>query len=164
MSINNNSFSTSSNIRFGSKALENMWWNAQTFSLPSISLEPPRHNTRAGAMVNLASDTVTFGDLSIEVILDKEWKVYDAIYQHFVQGLNVEHADFEKEDSFDIWLDFYNGAGEAVKRFWFYKCRITEFGGIDVSTTDPEDEHNTFNISFVFDYMDNASLTFQSQD
>ena len=164
MSVNNNSYSTISNIRFGSACLDKLWWNAQTFSVPGISLEPPKHNSRSGGLVNLASDTVHYDDLEIEVILDKEWKTYDSVYAHFVEGLNVETSKFLKEDSFDIWVEFIDGEGVVQKKFWFYKCRLTTIGSIEVSTTDAEDTLNNFNISFVFDYMDNDNHLLRNTD
>lgn len=154
MSINNNSYSTSSNIQFGSSEMKDIWWNAQTFQLPAITLSPLKVNTRSGAMIGLASDTVEYDDLSIDIILDKEWKVYDELYAHFLKRLNVETGEFLKYDQFDLWVEIFNGKGESVKKFWFYNCRLLSFGDVAFTTQSADDEHNYLNMSFTYDYMD----------
>ncbi len=154
ISINNNSYSTTSNIQFGMTTLEGIDLNAQTFSLPEISMSPPAINTRSGANIHLAADTVDYSEISIEVILDKEWKMYTLLYNHFVKRLNVENAQFVKEGTFDMWLNVYNGEGIVVKTFWFYRCRLVSFGGMDFDIMTTDDDLNTMSLSFVFDYVE----------
>ena len=154
MSINNNSYSTSSNIQFGSSEMKDIWWNAQTFQLPAINMTPPKVNTRSGAFVNLASDTVDYDDLTIDIILDKEWKIYDELYAHFLKRLNVETGEFLKEGTFDLWIEFFDGTGKSIKKFWFYRCRLLSFGDMQVTTQTSEDEHNYLSMTFTYDYMD----------
>ena len=154
MSINNNSYSTVSNISFGSNEMKNLWWNAQTFQLPAITTTGIKINTRAGAMIGLASDTVEYDDLSIDLILDKEWKVYDELYAHFLKRLNVETGEFLKFDQFDLWVELFNGEGHSVKKFWFYNCRLQSFGDMLFNTQTSEDELNVLNMTFSFDYLE----------
>ena len=164
MSLSQNSFSTVSNIMFGSAELPNVWVNSQTFSLPTISLSPPKMNTRSGAMVALASDTVEYEDLTVDIILDKNWKVWNDLYKYFLDGLNVEQGSFLKENVFDTWIEFFDGEGKSVKKFMFYKCRLLSFGDINLSTMDAEDEQNNLNLSFTFDYMEDMEITFKKQE
>ena len=117
-------------------------------------MAPPKVNGRAGAMVNLAADNADYGELSIEAILDKDWKVYTSLYEHFVNRLNVESGQFIKYGQIDIWVETYNGEGKKTSRFDFYNCRLTSFGAVDFMTTTPEDELNFLTLNFVFDYFD----------
>ncbi len=158
MAINNNSFSTNSNIMFGSTNLEGVWFNVQTFQLPGISMSPPKINGRAGAQINLASDTVNYDDLTLSVILDKEWLVYTKLYDHYIKRLSVENAEFVKEGTFDIWLEIFDGEGNSRKKLWFYRCRLTSFGDVEFTTTDSEDTLNTMTMTFVYDYFEFADM------
>ncbi len=153
MAINNNSYSANTNIEFGSSELTDVWFNAQSLIIPSMSFSPPKIGGRAGAIVNLAPDTVTYTDLVIDVILDKEWKVYDEIYEFFIESLNVEQGTFAPK-KMDIWTDIKDGKGDVVKKFWFYNCRITDISEINVSLLDAGDELNVMTLSLTFDYMD----------
>ena len=160
MSINNNSFSTATNITFGSNVLDGIWLNAQSCIIPSLSLSPPKIGGRRGAQINLAGDTVTYTDLTIDVILDKEWEVYDNIYKYFLDGLNVEKGTFSSQ-AFDLWLEIRDGSGKPRKKFWFYNCRLNDLGEVPVSNIDAGDELNVFTLAFTFDYMeyDNSFFT-----
>ncbi len=149
----NNSYTTQTNIRFGTADMKNLFFNAQTMNLPSIMCEPPQQNTRAGGVQLFASDTVHYDDLNITAILDKNWKVYDDLYEYFLEGLNVETGKFSHFKEFDLWADFYDGKGKVTKRFWFYGCRLTSFGGVELNTTDME-TNNIINLTFKFLYMD----------
>lgn len=159
--MSNNSFTTKTNIMFGSTEMKDIWWNAQNFDLPGIVMAPPEINTRSGTSINLGSDTVDYEDLNISLILDKQWKVYDEVYAHFLERLNVETGEFIKNETFDLWVEFFDGNGESTKKFWFYDCRLTSFGSISFSTQDPEDSQNTLDLTFVYDYFE-YNNTFKS--
>ena len=146
---------------FGSDQLPNVWVNAQTFQLPSISLTPPQINSRSGALVGLASDTVDYGDLSMDLILDKEWKVWDDLYRFFIQELDVEKGIFLKQKKLDIWIEYFDGSGKSKKKFFFYNCRLLNFGEVQSSTMDSDDTLNTLNIGFLFDYMEDTTIPFR---
>jgi len=153
MAINNNSFSTSTNIQFGSRDLDDFWMQAQSCLIPSISMSPPEVGGRAGARISLPADSVTYSDLVIDVPIDREWKTYDLIYQYFLDGLNVEKGTFASK-KFDMWLDIRTGKGAEIKKFWFYNCRLIDISELSVSTTDAEDSINEVTLVFKFDYMD----------
>ncbi len=152
--LSSGSFSTITNIQFGSLQMKDLWFNAQSTQLPDISFAPPKVNTRSGALINLAPDTVEYNDLVVGVILDKGWKTYEAIYSYFVQRLNVTTGQFVKDSTFDLWVDFYDGTGKRVKKFWFYRCRLTSFGDMDINVVDAEDTLNEIQLTFSYDYMD----------
>jgi hypothetical protein len=149
----NNSFSTTTNIAFGARELPDVFFNAQSFTLPALTFNPPNIGGRAGAVVKLPSDTVTYDELTIAVILDKNWKVYTDIYTHFVKHLNVEDTTFS-DGKFDIWLDVRDGKGHIIKKFWFYDARILTIDGVDFDSTDDSDTPIVINITFTFNYMD----------
>ena len=122
MAINNNSFSTNTNRQFGSEQLEGLWLNAQSCSIPGIQLAPAKIGGRYGAQIGMGSDRVEYGDLSIDLVLDSDFKVYDIIYEHFLAGLNVEQGTFNPQQ-FDLWLELMDGKGNPLKKFWFYNCK-----------------------------------------
>jgi len=151
MAIQNNSFSTVSNIRFGAVDLKDVWFNVNSMILPTISLAPPEMNTRAGANIHIAPDTAIYTDLSLEIILDKNWEVFDYVYSYFLQGLNVETGKFSHYKSFELWVEIVDGDGNPVKKFNFHSCRLSEFTGFETLPNSPEDEHQT--MSLVFNVM-----------
>ena len=152
--INNNSLTTQTNFQFGSSELDNIWWNATTFEIPGLTLAPPKINGRAGATINVAADVAEYEDISISLLLDKEWKVYDELYQYFINRLNVETGQFLKDGRFDLWLEVFDGEGKSVRKFWFYNCRVTLFGELSLDTQDSEDGNHILSMVFLYDYFD----------
>jgi len=163
MSINNNSYSTNTNISFGSKELDDLWLQAQSCSVPGISMSPPKVGGRAGAQISLAADNVTYTDLTIDMQMDKNWETYDIIYKYFLQGLNVEKGTFSNNKKFDLWLDIHIGTGDVVKKFWFYNCRLMDIGEIPLDVSDSDDTINEISLTFQFDYMDYDNSFFKEK-
>jgi hypothetical protein len=153
MAINNNSFSSNTNIEFGSNELGDFWLNAVQCSIPGISFSPPEVDGRSGRMITLAADNVVFSDLVITVLLDKDWKMYDIIFDTFVEMLNVEEGTF-KQKKFDMWLQIKDGTGKLIKKFDFYGARLIDVGEFDMDIRDGEDSNIEIILTFRFDYMD----------
>jgi hypothetical protein len=157
MAINNNSFSTNTNIEFGAKELGDFWMNAVQCSIPGISFSPPEIDGRAGRMLTLAADNVVFSDLVITVLLDREWKVYDTLFSTFIDMLNIEEGTF-KQKKFDMWLQIKDGTGKDIKKFDFYGAKLIDIGEFDMDVRDGEDTQIEVILTFRFDYMDFDSI------
>jgi len=153
LAINNNSFSTNTNIQFGSETLGDFWMNAVQCSIPGISFSPPEIDGRTGRMLTLPADNVVFSDLVITVLLDKEWEVYDTIFETFVDMVNIEDGTFQQK-KFDMWLQVLDGTGKPIKKFWFYGARLMDVGEFDMDIRDNEDSNIEVILTFRFDTMD----------
>ena len=149
----NNSFSTSTNIRFGSYGLPGLWWNVTGVEIPTISMDIPKHNSRPGAMSGIGADTCAYSDLGVDLVIDKEWKSYREVYNFFLEGLNVENGKFTTAKVFDLWIEFVDGQGEVQQRFDFHQCRLQEFGGIVATPNDAEDNLQIMSLSFAILYF-----------
>jgi len=160
----NNSHATSTNIRFGSLDLPDLWWNVHAIEIPTITMDIPKNNSRAGTSATQAPDTCNFTDLTLELSIDKDWKVYKEVYQYFLEGINVENAKFSHFKKFELWVEFVDGKGETQQKFWFHSCRLQDFGGIVVSPNDPEDVTQTLSMTFsvmYYDHDNHASATIE---
>lgn len=148
MAIGNNSFSTVTNIRFGAVDLKDNWFNVTNMIFPTISLNPPEMNTRSGANITLAPDTCIYTDLTVDVIIDKDWKVFDDVYNYFLEGLNVESGTFSHYKKFELWAEMVDGEGNTVKKFNFHNCRLSEFTGFQALPNNGEDENQIMSLTF----------------
>lgn len=148
MAIQNNSFSPVTSVRFGAITLKDIWFNVNSMVLPTISLDPPQMNNRSGANVALAPDTTTYTDLTVDVILDKKWEVFDYVYSYFLQGINVENGKFSHYKTFELWAEIVDGEGNRVKKFNFHSCRLSEFTGFEMNPNDAEDTLQTMSLTF----------------
>jgi len=148
MAINSNSFSPVSSIRFGAIELKDVWFNVNNIVFPTISLDAPEMNSRAGANITIAPDTTIYTDLTVELIIDKDWEVFDYIYSYFLQGINVENGKFSHYKKFELWAEILDGEGKIKKKFNFHSCRLTEFTGLIAAPNTSEDDLQVLSISF----------------
>jgi hypothetical protein len=136
--------------------------NAVQCSIPGISFNPPEVDGRTGRMITLAADNVVFSDLVITVLLDKDWEVYNTIFETFVKMINVEEGRFEQQ-KFDLWLDIFDSKGNFVKKFWFYGARLIDVGEFDLDVRDGEDSNIEIILTFRFDYMEYDKIHFKEK-
>jgi hypothetical protein len=160
MAINNNSFATNTNIEAGSNELSDFWLNVVQCSIPGISFSPAEVDGRGGRVFTLAADTVEFSDLVLTVLLDKEWNMYDTIFNTFVDMVNVETGQF-KQKKFDMWLQIKDGTGKIIKKFNFYGARLMDVGEFDMDVRDGDDSNIEVILTFRFDYMDFNGIHFK---
>jgi len=160
----NNSFSTVTSIRFGAKELSDFWWNCSDFVMPTVSMSPPEYNTRSGAMIKSAPDTVTYSEIVVSLLMDKDWKAFDMIWSYFLEGLDVTTGKFSHYKKFDLWVEFLDGAGKIIKKFWFYDCMISDISGILVTPSDDQDSIQNFDVTFSCLYFDFDRSTMEYLD
>lgn len=158
-----NSFSTQTNIQFGSTDLKDVWFYAQSCGIPGIQFAPMKVGGRGGVQLNMAPDTATYTDLTIDMPIEKDWSNYNAIYQHFLESINVDKGTFASR-KFDMWLDIYNTKGKKIKQFWFYGCLLNDISEIQVDVSDNDDTIMEVSLTFQFDYMDMDNSFFKSRN
>jgi len=155
MSKFNNSFSTSTNLRWGSNILKDTLYLAQSFNIPGLSFNNPQIGGRGGARGRLGGDTVEFSTLNLDVIIDNEWKVYDEIFENFMKSINTTKATFSNNISFDIWTEIYDIENDKVlRKFWFRNCRVQSIGDVEMDMRDGDDSSISMLISLEFDWME----------
>jgi len=156
--IKQNSTATSTNIRFGSAKFADLWWNVTDSEIPDISIPEMKLNSRSGALTNQAADTVDYGELQINILIDRDWSVFASVYDSFVRSVNVKDSTYTRDEAFDLWVETVNGEGKAVGRFWFYNCRLSNFGGAVVTPNDESDATQTLSIGFNILYYEYEDL------
>jgi len=152
MAINNNSFSTNTNIEIGSNELGDFWLNVVSCNIPGISFSPPEIDGRSGRIVTLAADNVMFSDLVITILLDKDWEMYNTIYNTFLEMIDLDKGTF-KQKKFNMWLQINDSIGKNIKKFEFYGARLIDVGEFDMDIRDAEDSNIEILLTFRFDYM-----------
>jgi len=150
--MNHLNFSQSNDFTCGTKELPLSTFMIQRVSIPSIDLSPTELNSRAGAKFTVAGDTLSFGTLDIEILIDESFSSYKELYQMLTKHVSLEKGTFG-DFQFDFWVEGNNALGNSKIKWEFYNCRFQSFGSIDFSTTDDLTER-TFSISLKFDYYE----------
>ena len=151
MKLNQRNYSQKSNFVCGSNVLSSLPFYAQTVNLPGVNFSLPEVGGRSGTRINLNSDTITFSELSIDIIIDEDYTIYKDIMNLVFTKINPEtgtYVDF----SFDFWIELLDDMGNKVMKIEYYNCKIESVGEASLDSMDDSTE-NVFSLSLKFDYF-----------
>jgi len=147
----NNSFAVGTYFQWGSKHLPDIWQNSQTFMVPGVAMSPIEISGRMGARIKKQPDSTTFASITIDFIIDREFQVYNDLYQEYLSHLDIKEGTFSSE-TFDMWLSVIDHNEIELGKWNFYNCRVEDIGEMMIDTF--EDENLTLSISIAYDRYD----------
>lgn len=149
---NKRNYAQRHNYMCGSSVLSDLPFFAQTVNLPGITFTLPETRTPGGAsVINMSSDSVNFNSLSLEVIVDEDYKIYKDILNAVFNHLNVETGSFA-DFCFDFWVAVTDDMGKIVLKNEYHNCRIESIGDISLESMDSSNEI-TFSLDLKYDYF-----------
>lgn len=133
----------------GSDTLKLTPFFIKTFNIPSIAFSHLELNNRSGTALHLGADTIDFNDLSLDIMLDSDFKTYFELLDLAFTEVDWETGNFAMP-AFDLWVQVLNANGEVLFRIDFKNCRISSVGEVSL---DPAAElGSTLNVGIVYDY------------
>ena len=135
----------------GSNTLQLCNLYIQNFAIPGISFSHPDIYGHNSVKIGLVSDNMSFDEMSFDLLLDENYRVYFEILDVVFKQFNPENGSFANQE-FDFFVNMKNQKGENVFTINFYNCRFTNIGQITLSTQGDE-TYNTLNVSMRFDYF-----------
>lgn len=157
--MNTRNYAQKSNFLCGSDKLPLVPFYAQTINIPGITMSQPTVGGRAGFKTNLSADSVEFGSLTMEVLIDEDYRIYQEINDIVFNHINLETGSY-KEFYFDFWLQVVDDMGKFVLKVDYFNCSITSIGDINFDTSD-ETTESVFSIDMKYDYH---KVSFKSPD
>jgi len=147
--INTRNYSQKSNFMCGSNILQLLPFYVTTLNIPSITTTIQEISGRQGAIVNMSPTSITFGTLSLEVLLDEDYSVYKDIVSNV--HVDVETGTF-KNLYFDFWTEVTNDMGKSVLKIEYYNCLIENIGELSLAANDDMTEQ-VFSLDIKYDYF-----------
>jgi len=147
--INTRNYSQKSNFMCGSNILQLLPFYVTTLNIPSITTTIQEISGRQGAIVNMSPTSITFGTLSLEVLLDEDYSVYKDIVSNV--HVDVETGTF-KNLYFDFWTEVTNDMGKSVLKIEYYNCLIENIGELSLAANDDTTEQ-VFSLDIKYDYF-----------
>jgi len=148
--INTRNYSQKTNYKCGSSDLDILPFFIQTMSIPGINFNSPEIGGRTGSKFNLASDSVTFNNLSLDIVLDEDYLVYKEIMNLIFSKINVETGTFS-DNIFSLWVEMTDDMGKTVMKIEYNNCRFESVGDIQLDVMDDSTE-TTFSVDIKYDY------------
>lgn len=119
--------------------------------MPGISFDIAKTSTQ-GLNSWIASSTHTFSDLSFEVLIDEDFKIYKLFHDDMLKSKSVTNATYAPRE-FDFYISVFNNKGNLLFTEYFRNCLIESIGDVTLSSTDSSIV-NTFNVSIKFDWAE----------
>lgn len=148
---NNRNFTHSSNFVFVTNLFndEQTAYSIQEVNLPGLSFAHIQASKRS-AMLNFQADTLNFNDLTLNLIVDEELKVWKEIVTkltrmrdaYTTEGENIEEMSF---------LEIHDDNSNLVLKLAFSGCMIESIDDLSF-TTISEDEIITCSVTLKYDY------------
>ena len=133
----------------GSDTLKLTPFFIKNFTIPSIAFAHPSLQTRSGVVLHSGADAIDFNDLSLDVMLDSNFKTYFELLDISFSEVDWEHDTFATPE-FDLWVQVLNPNKELLFRVDFKNCRIASLGELNL---DPSAELGaSISVGIVYDY------------
>ena len=122
----------------------------QEFSLPGINLEPIDIYAQAGAKVALYSDSISYNDLELTLLIDEDYQVYFELMRYVYRQINPQNKTHANQE-FTCFVTLTDNKGKDIFTVTFYNARFTAVGDISLSTQGDE-SYNTLSATIKYDY------------
>lgn len=142
------------------KTFGNLEYFAQSVDHPSVTISAadlPFRRTN----LHMAGDKLTFGQLSVNIILDESMSAYTEIYnwaERLVEEENKTRYDNRYSNNpttaVDISVVVLSSSNNEVKRIKYVDCIPTDIGSINFQSTTSDIQFITFPVTFAFSYFE----------
>jgi len=121
----------------------------QECPLPGMSFSHVQVSGRS-VLGNLQGDTLTFNDLSINLIIDEELLVWKEIAKKMLEMRNPENNLSEQIEKYS-YLEIHDDNSNIVLKLEFVGCMIESIDDLSYNTTS-QDEIITCGVTIKYDY------------
>jgi len=147
--INTRNYSQKTNYMCGSSTMEILPFYVTTLNLPGITTNIQEVSGRYGAPTNITPSNMTFNSLSLEVLLDEDFKIYKDIFKNI--KIDVTTGTFQSA-YFDFWTAFTDDMGKVIMKVEYHDCLIESLGELSFATNDDTTEQ-VFSLDLKYDYF-----------
>jgi hypothetical protein len=137
----------------------NLEFFAQSVDHPDVSVTAPNVPYSRIGTVSLPGDTIEYGQLNIQFILDEDLKSYLELYNWFEDMVNTDFAEpgvrsrrlaTEVPTQADVSVTILSSHNNFTKRIKYKDCSPTSLSGLQLTAIASSVEYLTFNVTFVF--------------
>lgn len=139
----------------------NLQFFANSVQHPSMDMTPPDVGYRRTS-VAVPADTVDFGQLTLDIMLDEKMRVYEEMYNWMLRLVNEKvkpntgklYADAKEDPASynDMTISIYNSSNNPIRRIQYVNALPVTLGDINFTATS-DDQFITFPCTFKFDYF-----------
>jgi len=142
----------------------NLEFFCQSVTHPGMLMSAVEVPFRKVAGVPMPGDTLTFNELSANIILDEDMQGYTEMYNWIRRiidtNMKTKGRDFTSTETpfADITLNILSSHNNTTKQIQYKDCVPTALGDIQFESTSTGDTFITFGASFRFTYFEMKSI------
>lgn len=148
--MNYNNLAQKTNYIAGSDKLPKLPFYLTTVNIPGINFSHPEIGGRYGSRLNVVGDSITYNELSFEMLVDENFEIYHEFMDKVVHNINPESGTFAPIE-FDFWIQINNNKGNKLFKINFTNCRISSLDDIILDSQDDITEY-IMSVSIRYDY------------
>ena len=138
----------------------NLEFFAQSIQHPDISLDPAELGFPRVGVVPMLGESLTMGQLGIEVIMDEDMNVYQELYDWMIRATDQKHklssgefSGAELASYQDITVSVLTSSNNPNRSFRYVNAHPINIGNVNFASTQ-DGTYITFPVSFRFDYFE----------
>tara|TARA_R110002153_G_scaffold27498_4_gene85392 strand:+ start:764 stop:1246 length:483 start_codon:yes stop_codon:yes gene_type:complete len=132
--------------------LPNLEFYAQSIQHPDVDMPVTEISYPRVGKVGVVGESVNFGMLTIDVILDEKMLSYREVYDWMLSAINSEHK-LTPASYFDMTLSILTSNNTPNREFKYINAFPTNVGAIPFSAMN-SGEYISFPVTFRFDYFE----------
>ena len=149
--MNQLNYAQHTNFIAGSPQLGNIHMYLTNAVVPGVNFSLPEVYNE-GMRALMPTDSVSFNGLSVEVLCDDVFKVYEHMINELRKSKSFTNGSFANR-MFDYYTEIYNNKGNLIFTIWFRNCRLENISDMSLSANDPS-VINTFTLSMQFEWFE----------
>ena len=133
----------------------NIEYFAQSFTHPGASVSPVEIPTRRINRVPMAGDKISYGEMSVDIILDEDMSAYKEMQNWLERIVNDGHVEFQDPGgkaptASDITIMILSSHNNTNVKIKYHDCIPVSIGQITLASNVQDVAFTTFNTAFRF--------------
>jgi len=143
--------SQKTNVMAGSPEFDFGTLYLQRMSVPGISFSHPEIGSRFGSIATANADTIQFGELNFDILVDENLIVYTELMNTVMSQFNLDTKEFTTK-TFNFWISVTDSFGKELIKWEYFNCKIESIGDLDYDYSDESTEY-LLNLTLKYDYF-----------
>lgn len=149
--LNRLNYAQKSNFIAGCSEIFKYEFYIQEFNIPGLSVNTVETYNQ-GMKHLITGDGITHTELSLSIMIDEDFLVYQALKKWLEDSVNQTSGSFA-DRSFTFYCDVHNNKGNYLFTVMFYECRITSLSDVQMSASD-DSASNIVSVSVEYDWFE----------
>ena len=149
--LNYNNLAEQTNYLAGSPIFDDFTLYIVRCNIPGLNFSPPEIGGRFGAKLHSTADFVSYNNMSIDILVDEDFKVYLELMKYFKKKVRMDMG--YDCGSFPFWIQVNNNKGNHLFKLLFTNCHFVSMSDFQLDSQS-DNSQQTLTLEIAYDYYD----------